>query len=191
VNVTTPADSAEYKLGEVVTADYACSDGGSGVDSCAGAVPVGGDIDTASIGQKAFAVEATDRAGNAASESHTYSVIYDFGGFFAPVDNLDVLNRVQAGSAIPVKFGLSGDQSLHVFAEGYPRSRQIGCDSAAPVDLIEQTVAAGESTLSYDATADQYTYVWKTQKAWTGTCRQFTMKLDDGTTHQADFKFRG
>ncbi|HEX6711326.1 MAG TPA: PxKF domain-containing protein, partial [Rubrobacter sp.] len=191
ISITTPVESAEYKLGEVVTAGYACSDGGSGVDSCSGPVPTGANVDTASIGQKTFAVEGKDRAGNVTSGSNNYSVIYDFGGFFSPVDNPDVLNRGQAGSAIPVKFDLSGDQGLDVFAEGYPRSRQIDCDSTASVDTIEQTVIARESALSYDATADQYTYVWKTQKAWAGTCRQFTMKLDDGTTHSADFKFRG
>jgi probable HAF family extracellular repeat protein len=191
VDIASPANSAEYKLGEVVTADYACSDGGSGVDSCSGPVPAGANVDTASIGQKTFAVEGKDRAGNVTSESNVYSVIYDFGGFFSPVDNPDVLNRVQAGSAIPVKFDLSGDQGLDIFAEGYPKSRQIDCDSTASVDLIEQTVAARESALSYDPATDQYIYVWKTQKAWAGTCRQFIMKLDDGTTHSANFKFRG
>jgi hypothetical protein len=116
--------------------------------------------------------------------------VYDFSGFFAPVDNPDVMNRIQAGSAVPVKFGLAGDQGLDIFAEGYPRSRLIGCDSAAPVDNIEQTVSAGESGLTYDATADQYTYVWKTSKAWGATCRQLVAKLDDGTVHQANFRFK-
>lgn len=190
VDISTPAEGAEYRLGEVVTADYTCSDGGSGVDSCASPVPVGGNIDTAMIGQKTFAVEAVDRAGNVASESHTYSVIYDFGGFFSPVDNPDLLNRVQAGSAVPVKFSLSGDQSLDVFAEGYPRSQHIECDSTAPVDNIERTVTAGDSGLYYDASLDQYTYVWKSARAWSGTCRQLVMKLNDGTVHRANFKFR-
>src|SRR5215210_1189024 len=190
VDVATPADGAEYKLGGILTAGYACSDGGSGVTSCAGPIPDGGNIDTASVGQKTFAVEAADEAGNAASESHTYGVVYDFGGFFSPVDNPGVLNRVQAGSAVPVKFGLSGDQGLDVFAEGYPRSQRITCDSAAPVDDIEQTVGARESGLAYDATADQYSYVWKTSKAWSGTCRQLVVKLNDGTAHRANFRFR-
>lgn len=190
VNIATPAEGAEYRLGEVVTADYACSDDVSGVDSCAGPVHVGGNVDTAMIGQKTFAVEAVDRAGNVASESKNYSVIYDFGGFFSPVDNPDMLNRVQAGSAIPVKFSLSGDQSLDVFAVGYPRSQQIECDSTAPVDKIEQTVTAGDSGLYYDASLDQYTYVWKSARAWSGTCRQLVMKLNDGTVHRANFKFR-
>jgi hypothetical protein len=59
---------AEYELEEAVAADYACSDGGSGIDSCAGPVPSGGKIDTGSVGPKTFTVEARDRAGNAASE---------------------------------------------------------------------------------------------------------------------------
>ena len=111
------------------------------------------------MGPKTFTVEAADEAGNVASRGHAFSVVYDFGGFFIPVDNPDVLNRVQAGSVVPAKFGLSGDQGLDVFAQGYPRSQRIGCDSLAPIDTIEQTVSAGESGLTYDAATDQYSYV--------------------------------
>jgi extracellular elastinolytic metalloproteinase len=32
--------------------------------------------------------------------------------------------------------------------------------------------------------------VWKTQKAWAGTCRQLIIRLDDGTDHIANFKFK-
>jgi hypothetical protein len=56
------------------------------------------------------------------------------------------------------------------------------------VDTVDQTVTAGSSSLSYDPTADQYVYVWKTDKSWTG-CRQLQVKLNDGTTHWAMFKF--
>jgi Tol biopolymer transport system component len=115
---------------------------------------------------------------------------YDFSGFFSPVNDLPTLNSMKAGRAVPVKFSLDGDQGLDIFAEGYPVSHQIDCDSTTQVDSIEQTVTAGESSLSYDAITDQYTYTWKSDKTWAGTCRQFTMKLDDGTVHQANFKFR-
>ena len=57
------------------------------------------------------------------------------------------------------------------------------------MDAIEQTASASSSGLSYDATTDQYTYVWKTNKAWANTCRQLAVELDDGSTHLADFKF--
>jgi hypothetical protein len=63
------------------------------------------------------------------------------------------------------------------------------CGSGLPQDKIEQTVAAGSSSLSYDAASDTYTYVWKTNKAWAGTCRQFIIKLNNGTEHRAKFKF--
>ena len=116
--------------------------------------------------------------------------VYDFHGFFSPVDNPPTVNAVNAGRAIPVKFSLSGDQGLDIFEETYPRSQQVPCDGAATVDGVEETVSAGESGLSYDATTDQYTYVWKTSKAWSDTCRRLVVKLDDGTVHQADFRFR-
>jgi hypothetical protein len=44
--------------------------------------------------------------------------------------------------------------------------------------------------LSYDATTDQYKYVWKTERAWRGTCRKLIVKFGDGTTKEALFQFR-
>ena len=110
-------------------------------------------------------------------------------GFLGPVDNMPTLNSAKAGSAIPVKFSLGSDQGLNIMADGYPTSTQIACDDTGPTDAIEQTVTAGRSTLSYDASTDQYTYVWKTEKAWAGTCRQLEMKLADGRISHANFRF--
>jgi hypothetical protein len=115
---------------------------------------------------------------------------YDFSGFFYPVDNLPTTNVVQAGRSIPVKFSLGGDQGLDIFAAGYPHSGTIPEDPDAPLDNIEQTVTAGASSLSYDATSDQYIYVWKTEKAWSGQTRQLILKLTDGSEHKAYFQFR-
>jgi hypothetical protein len=51
-------------------------------------------------------------------------------------------------------------------------------------------VTAGSSSLSYDATTDHYTYVWKTKKEWANTCRQLVVTLNDGSTpHLANFEF--
>ena len=36
----------------------------------------------------------------------------------------------------------------------------------------------------------QYVYVWKTDKAWSGTCRQLVVKLSDNTEHRANFRFK-
>jgi hypothetical protein len=115
---------------------------------------------------------------------------FNFSGFFAPVDNPPLVNVARAGAAIPVKFSLGGDQGLGIFAMGYPTSQQIGCSDAAPASDVEETVTAGASSLSYDPTTEQYTYVWKTNAAWRNTCRRLTIKLSDGTLHTANFRFR-
>jgi hypothetical protein len=110
------------------------------------------------------------------------------------VDNKDsagnyIFNAARAGSAIPVKFSLGGDEGLDIFAAGYPASEEIACDSQAEVDGIEQTVNASAGGLSYDATSDTYVYAWRTSSAWDDTCRQLVVKLDDGTTARANFTF--
>ena len=115
---------------------------------------------------------------------------FAFSGFFAPVDNAPVLNAVKGGQAVPVEFSLGGNRGLDVFASGYPLSQQMSCDTAAPIDDVEQTVAAGASSLSYDTSTDRYTYVWKTTKAWVGTCRRLVLHFTDGSEHGALFKFK-
>jgi hypothetical protein len=132
---------------------------------------------------------ATDAHGNTATGSFKVTVNYAWTGFFQPVDNPPTVNTVKAGSAIPVKFSLTGNQGLNIFQTGYPASAPYTCSSTAPTDAIEQTVTAGTSSLSYDPPSDQYTYVWKTDKAWAGTCRALVIKLADGATHTADFQF--
>jgi hypothetical protein len=189
IAISAPAEGATYVLGQAVAADYACADGGSGVASCTGTAPDGASFDTSSLGTKAFQVDATDGVGNQSSRSVDYSVVYDFRGFFSPVDNPPTVNVVKAGSAVPVKFSLGGDYGLDIFAEGYPQSGRVPNDPNAAVDNIEVTVSAGSSGLSYDASTKQYTYVWKTSKEWAGTSRQLILKLEDGTEHIAHFKF--
>jgi hypothetical protein len=114
---------------------------------------------------------------------------YPFTGFFTPVDNPPVLNAMNAGRAVPVKFSIGADEGLNILAAGYPKSEQIACDSTALVDGVEETLTAGASTLTYNPVTAQYTYVWKTDRAWTATCRQLVVKLVDGTVHRANFQF--
>ena len=114
--------------------------------------------------------------------------LYSFKGFLQPVDNLPTVNTVKAGSAVPVKFSLGGDKGLDVFAAGYPRSGTTPSDPSASMDAIEQTLTASTSGLSYSTTTGQYTYTWKTDKAWAGQTRQLVVRYKDGTEHKATFK---
>jgi uncharacterized membrane protein len=52
------------------------------------------------------------------------------------------------------------------------------------------TVTAGGSSLQYDSTADQDTYVWKTASNGAGTCMQFDLGLNDGSTHTFLVEFK-
>jgi probable HAF family extracellular repeat protein len=114
---------------------------------------------------------------------------YSFDGFFAPISNLPVVNRAKAGQSVPVKFSLGGDHGLDIFAAGYPASQPIACDGNATTEPLEGTGTAGASSLSWDATTNQYTYVWKTERSWAGSCRRLTVRLADGSERSADFQF--
>lgn len=115
---------------------------------------------------------------------------FNFSSFFQPVDNLPVVNQVKAGQGVPVKFSLNGYQGLNIFSTGYPRSEQIACNSSAFVDGVEVTATADQSTLSYDSASDQCTYVWKTDKSWSNTCRQLILRFTDGSQQRANFTLK-
>jgi uncharacterized protein len=115
---------------------------------------------------------------------------YAFRGFFAPVANLPTVNLVNAGRSIPVKFSLGGDRGLNIFVPGFPSSRVVPCEAQADQNPLEETMSAGQSSLSYDAASDTYTYVWKTERSWAGSCRELVVRFADGSTHSARFRFR-
>jgi hypothetical protein len=114
---------------------------------------------------------------------------FTFTGFFPPIDNAPVGNTVTAGAAVPVKFSLGGDHGLNIFAGGFPASQPVACDSFAVLAVVEEKGSAGNSGLKYDASSDQYTYVWKTERSWARTCRQLVIRFKDGSFHMASFKF--
>ncbi len=101
-----------------------------------------------------------------------------------------MVNIAVAGSAIAVKFSLNGNQGLNIMAAGYPISSPVACDAGEPGAVIEETVNAGGSSLTYDAATDRYSYIWKTNKAWKGTCRILVVRLNDGSDHFAKFSFK-
>jgi CSLREA domain-containing protein len=146
----------------------------------------------ATVGQFPVNVQVRDDDGGVSTGSTTVAVQYAWNGFFQPVDNLPTVNTVNAGSAIPVKFSLGGDLGLNIFASGYPASQKVSCGSGGSgSDPIEETVTTGGSSLQYDPGTQTYTYVWKTDKAWAGTCRQLIVRLNDGVDHIALFQFNG
>ena len=104
---------------------------------------------------------------------------FTFSGWFPPVENPLVVNRVTAGRSVPMRFSLEGNRGLDVIENGYPVSQPItGVDAMPTNEVAETTNGAG---LSYHAGSDRYTFLWKTNKAWAGTSRMFRLRLTDGT----------
>jgi hypothetical protein len=123
------------------------------------------------------------------SKSVQVAVVYRFGGFFQPVDNWPVANTVKAGSTVPVKFSLGGNQGLSIMRAGSPSSVAVSCAGTAinRPDAIEETFRATNGGLKFSG--NQYHYDWKTSAGWARSCRKLRITLVDGTTHEALFRF--
>jgi hypothetical protein len=164
-------------------------DGGSGP----GSQNLSAAADTSSVlnNPKSVDLNASDNVSNGATKSCSYSVIYDWNGFFSPVENPTAWNSAKAGQSVPVKFSLGGDQGLNIFASGYPKIFSIACPNGGvtPDPIEEYATITANSKLIYDALDNQYNYVWKTDKAWAGKCFRLDVKLNDNTTHSANFQF--
>ncbi len=160
-------------------------------DNCSSSPAISYDHPSGSVfpvGTTEVTVTATDAAGNSSECKFNITVRYNFAGFFSPIANPPTLNAVNGGKAVPVKFSLSGDKGLNIFAAGNPFSVSLNCDTNDPGVDVSETLNAGGSSLSFSG--DTYIYVWKTQSSWAGTCRQLVITLNDGSVHTANFKFK-
>lgn len=131
----------------------------------------------------------SNREGQAPTTRVASAPSFSFGGFLAPVQGPPTVNIAKAGGAIPVKFSLGGDRGLNIFASGSPSSVTVVCNSGAPTGTVDETVTAGNSTLTYDDSSDTYSYIWKTEKTWAHTCRTLTLRFIDGWVANAEFSF--
>lgn len=108
-----------------------------------------------------------------------------------PVEEPPRLNKVRAGRAVPVRFGLGSNAGLDIFATGFPKSGPIACaDPGRALGPALPAVSPGGWSLRFNRTAHIYTFRWKTKGRWAGSCRRLILTLADGTTHTAKFYFR-
>jgi hypothetical protein len=175
ITINTPADGAQYLVGDAITPSYSCHDDFDGSRVSCKATR----IDT-TPGTHTFRVDSVDSSGNAASASTSYSVRYDFGGLYTPLVAEPAAVSLKAGDNVPAKFSLHGDRGLDVLA----RAAWRPCF----VTTNDSSTAAG--SLTYNGGPDRYTFMWSTDKAWAGSCKELLLTLRDGTTHQAYVNFR-
>jgi hypothetical protein len=72
--IISPADGAQFTVGDSVNANYTCDDDRS-MQSCVGTVFNGTAINTSTAGTFTFSVTATDSAGNSSTRTTTYTVV--------------------------------------------------------------------------------------------------------------------
>lgn len=144
---------------------------------------VSGDI---FLGTNDVTCTAWDATGNGAAGAFGTDVLFDFLGFYQPID-ISVRNAMKAGSTAPMKFRISdgkggyiGDLSAVVMGS----SRSYACNTA-PEDTLEE-YATGGTALRYDTTAQQYIFNWQSPKQ-PGSCWQVKLMLADGTARYATF----
>ena len=96
ITISSPAEGARFLIGATTSANYSCSDAGSGVASCVGTLANGASVDTYTPGSFAFKVDAADVAGNTASKTNHYSVGYG-------ICNYQEFGARRVGSVVPMK----------------------------------------------------------------------------------------
>jgi hypothetical protein len=178
-----------YTLNAAVAAGYSCSDSGSGVATCAGPVASGDAVPTGSVGSKSFTVNATDRAGNSASSTVTYTVTYGICALY------DQTKAVKAGSTVPIKLMLCDASGADVSAAGVVVSAtgvtQTSTD--APGSLADSGNANPDNNFRFDATlgtAGGYIYNFSTANMITGTYAVKFRVANDPVEHTLSFQVK-
>jgi hypothetical protein len=141
---------------------------------------------------------ATDVAGNTSAGTQTSFTIsnpsggiYVFEGFFSPVDNPPILNKANAGQTIPIKWRIT----LNGMPVSDPNSfvaltsSQANCTSMADLPGDDIETYSTNAGLLYNGNGNWH-FNWQTPKSYAGHCRIMTLTLNDGSTHDADFRFK-
>ena len=179
-----PANGSSYYFGSVPAAPTcSASDALSGL---AGSCSVSG-YSTA-VGSHTVTASATDKAGNSASASATYTVrAWTLSGFYAPVEMNGVYNVVRGGNTVALKFEVFAGP-IELTDTSVVKSLTfalVACSSGAELGT-EQTAVA---TLRYDTTSGRFIQNWQTPRK-VGACYRVTVMTQDGSSLVAFFKLK-
>jgi microsomal dipeptidase-like Zn-dependent dipeptidase len=185
IDIVVPAAVA-YAINQPVAASYGCSDGGSGLATCAGPVPSGAAVDTAAPGTKTFTVDATDAVQNPSSRSVSYDVAYNVCLLY------DATKVKKLGSTVPIKLQAcdSGHANLSrpdlaVMATSVV---MISGNTSGPLD--DSGNANPDANFRYDASLPGYVFNLKTTGLAPGTWELRFRIAGDPTEHGAGFQIR-
>lgn len=138
-------------------------------------------------------VVAADQSGNmnwrpAARVTLTIVVAWPF-ELVKPTDAPPAFNKLQAGRAASITFGLGGDRGVHLFGEHPPVSAEVSCTTGAVLGA-PAAVPWDDLELRYHPGPDRYVLSWRTSETWEGSCRQLMLPFVDGSTRVVLFDFK-
>jgi FG-GAP-like repeat len=186
-SLTLPTFAQSYSLNSSLTINFSAADGLSGlsrVSATLNGTPVsaGSTVTLTHAGSNAFTLTAADVAGNTATQTLTFSVLYNFIGFVVPIAN-DGSTVFRKGATVPVKFQLTDGSGAPVANAVALLTLQLlsnGTPTGAPIDSTGSGAADVGQSFRYDGS--HYIYNLDTGNMAVGTW-QLRVLLDDGTVH--------
>ena len=181
-----------YELGAAPAAQCTATDEVSGLVGTCTVTVTGGRPN--GVGTFLWTATATDAAGNIATTSGSYKVIYRFDGFLQPIN--DTAHQVgvstsvfKGGSTIPVKFQLKKADGTPVLSTTAPvwLTPVKGAVMSMPIDETVYAITA-DTGLAFRADGSQYIYNWKTPAG--GNYYGIGVRLDDGQVYYVSIGLR-
>lgn len=184
VTVATPAaGTPTYLLNQVVLGNYGCTDGGSGVGSCAGPLPSGAALDT-TLGTHAFTVTGVDNVGHTVSVAHPYNVT------FKVCVQYDQDKAHRAGSAVPIKLALCDVNDVNVSASSIVvTATAVTKVSTSAPGVLEDAGHANPDDM-FRFVGGSYVFNLKTTGFQTGTYALTFTATGDPLPHDVYFQIR-
>jgi hypothetical protein len=179
-------DGASYPLCSPPTPSYTVTDNLSGIVAENGVLTPSGNANGA--GLYTYTVTATDAAGNTATQSATYRLVYDFGGFLPPVT---LEKPFKKGSTIPVKFTLTdGCGAAATSTIATLTLQYVSGDTSLeePIDAAS-TVPDQGNLFRYSGSDGIYIYNLATNALNVGTYVA-TVTTDDGVTRTVNIQIK-
>jgi len=184
IYIGVPGNGFEYKLNQLILAQWITNDYISSIFSASGTTEAGLPIDTTSIGSKGFTVTTKDYAGHEVTQTATYFVRYDYVGVLEPI-NQDGSSIYETGSGrtIPVKFQLK-DANGNYISTAVAKlhlAKISNTVTGTDVEAVSTDPATDGNTFTYDSAANQYVFNLDITILSTGTW-ELHIVLDDRTT---------
>jgi hypothetical protein len=192
ITISAPVNAAAYVLNQAVASSYGCTDATSLPNTCAGPVANGADFDTLSVGAKQFKVDASDVAGNTATLTHLYSVLYASGGLCQGAPGHAILQPINADgssvfkqkSTVPAKFRVCDALGNSIGTPGVVTNfRLIQKFSGVVNEVLDVIVdsTTPDSAFRWDPTDQQWIFNVNTKSLQAGFTYVYQISLNDGS----------